>query len=94
MSVAKIDLDNLESLFSDLQRQGVNYGLGAKPEGGSDPRNGRRWNTRSNGHLSTRPSTIDNLDCSGFIRYLLFKATDGGLVIPDGSQMQRGWCER
>jgi hypothetical protein len=94
MSVPKIDLDQLESLFGDLQRQGVNYGLGAKPEGGTNPRNGQRWNPRSSRHLSTRPSTIDNLDCSGFIRYMLFNSTDGHLTIPDGSQMQRAWCER
>jgi hypothetical protein len=94
MSIPQIDLDKLERDFGQLQRQGVAYGYGAKPEGGSDPRTGRRWNPNSTGRLSTPVSTIENIDCSGFIRFLLYRATEGALVIPDGSQPEREWCEQ
>lgn len=43
--------------------------------------------------LSCDTSEIDSIDCSGFTRYALAKATNGALVIPDGSQNQREWFE-
>lgn len=66
------------------------YGYGAKAEGGRDPRDGHRWNPRSNGTITTPISTIDNLDCSGYVRYGAYAA---GVTLPDGSQSQRSWCE-
>lgn len=35
---------------------------------------------------------IERIDCSGFVRYLLFYAT--GVIIPDGSQNQLAWARR
>lgn len=93
MAVPSVNLQILETLFAQMERNDVRYGLGAKAEGGSDPRNNHRWNPRSNGSLSTPVNSIDNIDCSGFVRYALFHATNGALDIGDGSQNQRGWCE-
>lgn len=75
-----------------LIRRKVLYGFGAKAEGGSDPRNGHRWNRNSNGKLSTPITTIQNIDCSGLVRYLAYLASDGDTRWPDGSQAQRAWC--
>jgi len=32
-------------------------------------------------------------DCSGFVRWILHKATSGVVKIPQGSWYQNGWCE-
>lgn len=93
MSVSPINLSKLRSDFAQLERLGIPYGYGAKAEGSKNPNTGEKYNSRSNGHLSTDPSTLDHLDCSGFIRYILYRASGGALVLPDGSQNQRGWCE-
>jgi hypothetical protein len=45
-------------------------------------------------HLSDTPDMISRIDCSGFSRWALFHATDGALILPDGSQAQREWCEQ
>ncbi len=44
--------------------------------------------------LSAKPNEIREIDCSGFARLILSRATDGKLVIPDGSWNQREWCEK
>jgi hypothetical protein len=90
--IARVDLNSLERDFAQLERQGVAYGLGAKAEGYTYK--GRQWNPNSTRKLSTPVSTIEHLDCSGFVRYLLYRATDAKLEIPDGSQNQREWCEQ
>lgn len=42
--------------------------------------------------LNIAPSTIhQSLDCSGWERYQVFQSS--GIVIPDGSWLQREWCE-
>lgn len=74
--IPAINLEKLESIFAQLERRGVQYGLGAKAP-----------------KLTCPPSAIKKIDCSGAVRYLLFQATDGALVLPDGSQNQRAWCE-
>lgn len=43
--------------------------------------------------LDCQPSRIRRIDCSGWVRYGLFQATNGQLTIPDGSWNQREWCE-
>jgi len=43
--------------------------------------------------LDCDPCQIEALDCSGFVRYALHKATARALTLPDGSQNQRVWCE-
>ncbi|MFM2058642.1 MAG: hypothetical protein RLY71_3027 [Pseudomonadota bacterium] len=45
-------------------------------------------------YLDIEPGKIKKIDCSGFTRYAIYKATNGKLVIPDGSQAQREWCEK
>lgn len=92
-TIAAVSLSILWSDLAQLERQGVTYGYGAKAEGSRDPRTGRRWNPNSTGHLDTPLSTIEYLDCSGYIRYALFRASAGKLILPDGSQMQRTWME-
>jgi cell wall-associated NlpC family hydrolase len=74
----------LISLSAQLERRGVKYGYGAKADD-------KQTNPRSTGQLSTPPDTIDQIDCSGFSRYILYQTA--GWRIPDGSQNQREWCE-
>lgn len=87
-----IDREKLLSEIAQMQRRGVPYGYGAKAEGGHDPRDGREWNKRSTGKISTPVDTIDNLDCSGAIRKWLFDVS--GVAIPDGSQAQLAYFEK
>ena len=42
--------------------------------------------------LNSSPLDAPAIDCSGFLRYLLFKATGGTLLIPDGSTNQNDWA--
>jgi hypothetical protein len=79
-----IDVTMLTSSFSQLQRRGVSYVYGGKADD-------RSTNRRSNGSLSTPLDTIDGLDCSGFFRYMIYRATSGTCIIPDGSQNQLDW---
>lgn len=78
IELPSIDLKELERVFSILDIKGVRYGLGAKIP------------------LSRKPtdSKITRVDCSGWFRYGLYWATEGKLKVPDGSQMQRAWCEQ
>ena len=43
--------------------------------------------------LGCPASLIRLIDCSGFVRDALFFATGGKLILPEGSQPQRDWCE-
>lgn len=43
--------------------------------------------------LSKAPSSIKSIDCSGYVRYMLYHCA-GGLQIPDGSWNQRYYMER
>lgn len=66
------------------------------------------WNVYEHLHLKPTPyelgakapslwcdtSEIDTIDCSGFVRYLLARATHGKLIIPDGSANQHDWFEQ
>lgn len=42
--------------------------------------------------LTADTSTIDLLDCSGFSRYAVARASNQAIIMPDGSEMQRDWC--
>lgn len=72
-------------VFSSLLRLVFNrarYGLGAKaPE----------HPYFHNPYVSLSP--IREIDCSGFVRLAIFRATGGKLLLPDGSQNMRAWCE-
>ena len=41
--------------------------------------------------LSTAPADVSRIDCSGFVRYLLYQVTDRRVTIPDGSWNQDAW---
>jgi hypothetical protein len=43
--------------------------------------------------LTADPATIQQIDCSGFVRYLTYQATNGQIVLPDGSWNQHRWCK-
>jgi len=83
--VNAIDRPLLISISAQLERRGVKYEYGAKADD-------KQTNPRSTGQLSTPPDTIDEIDCSGFSRYILYQSA--GWNIPDGSQSQRDWCEK
>ena len=42
--------------------------------------------------LNSYPLDTHAIDCSGFLRYLLCKASGGNLIIPDGSTNQNDWA--
>lgn len=35
----------------------------------------------------------DTIDCSGYARLLIYKITDGDIIMPDGSFYQNAWCK-
>jgi len=79
MNISPVSIELLETVFSRLERGGVSYGYGVKAPS-----------------LSVDTSEIvqqGSIDCSGFSRYALYKASGGKLIIPDGSQMQREYFE-
>jgi cell wall-associated NlpC family hydrolase len=43
--------------------------------------------------LTVDSINIHKIDCSGFTRYAIARATDQKLIIPDGSVNQHDWCE-
>ena len=44
--------------------------------------------------MAATPAQIARIDCSGYVRWLLWQASGGALKLPDGSQNQRDWCEK
>ena len=38
-------------------------------------------------------SQIHKIDCSGFVRYAIARATEQAVVMPDGSVNQHDWCD-
>ena len=44
--------------------------------------------------LSADSNTITHIDCSGFVRFVLYRASSGTLALPDGSWVQQQWCEK
>lgn len=42
--------------------------------------------------LSKSASIINKIDCSGYVRYMIYHCANG-FMIPDGSWIQRKWCE-
>lgn len=41
--------------------------------------------------LDADSATITHIDCSGFSRWILYRASDGAIKMPDGSQAQLEW---
>ena len=44
--------------------------------------------------LTQSPDSIDQIDCSGFARYMVFNTTSPAFVLVDGSANQHDWCEK
>lgn len=44
-------------------------------------------------NLDADSHTITEIDCSGFVRFVLHRAANGGFTMPDGSVNQREWIE-
>jgi hypothetical protein len=44
--------------------------------------------------FKTNPANIHAIDCSGFVRYFMYHATNGSLIMPDGSWIQNDWCKK
>jgi hypothetical protein len=45
-------------------------------------------------HLGSLPcADFTTSDCSGFVRWLIYAATDGKVTMPLGSWTQRKWCQ-
>jgi hypothetical protein len=42
----------------------------------------------------TEPDEIHQLDCSGFVEYVIFKSTVHNVNMPSGSRRQRSFIER
>jgi len=42
--------------------------------------------------LGCDSNEITGLDCSGLSRWMAYRATDGALTIPEGSENQHQWC--
>lgn len=42
--------------------------------------------------LDCDTAAIKEIDCSGFVRYAIARATGGKLILPDGSVTQHAWC--
>lgn len=59
----------------------VRYGLGSKaPQNDKDP-------------VFSETPDFHAIDCSGFVRWALWVATRGRVLIPDGSYVQHDWFE-
>lgn len=73
-----LDVDLLLLLAERTEREGNQYRLGGKAP-----------------TLDADSSVISRIgiDCSGYLRWLLYRATHGELVIPDGSWMQAEWAD-
>jgi hypothetical protein len=42
--------------------------------------------------LDCDSSAFDKIDCSGYIRWIIYRATHGAVTMPDGSVNQHSWC--
>lgn len=73
-----LDIALLLTLIQRTEQEGNQYRLGGKaPSLDADSSQIRRV----------------GIDCSGFVRWILFRATHNQLVIPDGSWNQADWAE-
>ena len=76
-----LDVGKLLDALRACEARGVSYGLGSKaPEHTSGP------------YVFDYPPTFNAVDCSGWIRWAIYHATGGALLIPDGSANQNDWA--
>jgi hypothetical protein len=52
---------------------------------------GVRYKLGAKARLDTRLQSISSIDCSGYIRWLVYHSTEPSLALPDGSWMQRAF---
>ena len=71
----------LLSALAACQFRGVAYGLGSKAPESQPPQP----------QFSVKPN-FRRIDCSGFVRWALWVATKGAVLLPDGSYVQNDWC--
>ncbi len=74
----KLDRKKLVEYVNACMDADVKYGLGSKD---LTPR-------------STLPIDFKRIDCSGFLREIIFHASGLKALIPDGTWVQRDWFER
>jgi len=79
MAITPVKLSLLNTVFTRLELRGIPYKLGGKIPLDAD---------------TSDPRIADGVDCSGFVRYALYKATSGGLDMGDGSVEQHDWCRK
>lgn len=79
-----IEKNHLFEIFHQLADGHVKYAVG------EDKKTGKLLGKAA---LNATPQSIKELDCSGFVRYLIYQATDGKTKMSDGSYYQRKWCE-
>lgn len=79
MKALPVDIQKFMLVHKQLAH--VKYGLGSKARNAS----GRLT-------LTAKPNEFNSIDCSGYFRYLIYHSANG-FMIPDGSWIQREWCE-
>lgn len=77
MSLPSINARALQTISHRMMVLGMHYGLGSKIS------------------LSTPVEQCrgKRIDCSGFVRYIIYHSTDEHLAIPDGSFNQKAWIQ-
>lgn len=88
--IPPVNLSIIHQDFAQLERLGSPYNYGGKAE------NLNGDIARGSELTSITPDMIakqGGVDCSGFVRWEIARATEGRLIIPDGSQNQREWAE-
>lgn len=43
--------------------------------------------------LAADSNAITRIDCSGYVRWLIARASSPRIILPDGSQQQLAWCD-
>ena len=80
-SSVSLDVGKLLDALRACEARGVVYGLGSKaPE-----HSGQKY-------VFDYPPTFSAIDCSGWVRWAIYHATGGVLLIPDGSANQNDWA--
>lgn len=77
MESLPIKTDKLFEFLLANRAAGVGYGFGEK-----DPT-----------PTKSLPIDYSAIDCSGFMRCLIYYATEGQVLLPDGSYLQRQWLK-
>lgn len=89
MAITNISINTLEQDFAQLERLGSKYNYGGKAMIG-----GRYAKDSELKSVTPAQIAAKGVDCSGYVRWALARATDGRIIVPDGSQNQRVWAEK